>query len=208
MAQMSLPDRPDAALGREAIEFRRLPWMRPLLTAYATDFASVAPLFAGDPSTPAAWRDVIGRVNAGRCNRDAIATIILGQISRRNGPPEASAGARRLGEPQSVAILTGQQAGLFGGPLYTLLKAITTLQLARKVEQEHGIPVVPVFWADAEDHDWEEVRTCRVLDREMPVCISALPPTGGAGPQPVGRLHLASRIDGAIAAVPGALAPP
>jgi uncharacterized protein YllA (UPF0747 family) len=44
-----------------------------------------------------------------------------------------------------VAIVTGQQAGLFGGPLYTLLKAITAIRLAERMRREHDVPVVPVF---------------------------------------------------------------
>ena len=69
--------------------------------------------------------------------------------------------------PRSVAIVTGQQAGLFGGPIYTLLKAITAIKLARRVEQQHGVPVVPIFWIDAEDHDWDEVAGCTGARRRL-----------------------------------------
>ena len=74
---------------------------------------------------------------------------------------------RALREPGTVAVLTGQQAGLFGGPLFTLLKAVTAMRLARRLGDEHGIAVVPVFWVDAEDHDLDEIRGCHVLDGEL-----------------------------------------
>ena len=61
-------------------------------------------------------------------------------------------------------MVTGQQAGLFGGPLYTLLKAMTAIRLAARTSREHGTVVVPVFWIDAEDHDWNEIAACGVLD--------------------------------------------
>jgi uncharacterized protein YllA (UPF0747 family) len=65
----------------------------------------------------------------------------------------------------AVAVLTGQQPGLFTGPLYGVLKAITAIKLARALE-ERGVPAIPVFWIASEDHDQEEIRWAAVLDRE------------------------------------------
>ena len=75
---------------------------------------------------------------------------------------------RQLRDPQTVAVVTGQQAGLFGGPLFTLLKAITAIRLAERVRDEHHVPAVAVFWIDAEDHDWDEVRSCTRARRRAP----------------------------------------
>ncbi len=61
-----------------------------------------------------------------------------------------------LKEPGTVAVLTGQQAGLFGGPLYTVYKALSALRLAEELSQ-NGHPAVPIFWAATEDHDFEEI---------------------------------------------------
>ena len=73
-------------------------------------------------------------------------------------------------------MLTGQQAGLFGGPLYTLHKALTAIKLARQISATHGVTAVPVFWIDSEDHDWEEVRRCTVLDDDQsPARLSPRP---------------------------------
>ncbi len=56
----------------------------------------------------------------------------------------------------------------FGGPFFTLLKAITTIQLARRVALEHRTPAVAVFWVDAEDHDWQEVAQLHGARRQSP----------------------------------------
>ncbi|MEM7417402.1 MAG: bacillithiol biosynthesis cysteine-adding enzyme BshC [Gemmatimonadota bacterium] len=53
-------------------------------------------------------------------------------------------------------VTTGQQPGLFGGPLYSIFKAITAVRLAETLEARLGRPVLPVFWVASDDHDWAE----------------------------------------------------
>jgi len=64
-----------------------------------------------------------------------------------------------------VAVVTGQQTGLFGGPLFTLYKAMTAIQVAGRLRIELGRPVVPVFWMASEDHDVAEADHLQLLDR-------------------------------------------
>jgi len=64
-----------------------------------------------------------------------------------------------LEKPDCVAILTGQQVGLFGGPIYTFYKAVTATRIAEELRKE-GIPAVAVFWMEGEDHDLAEVTRC------------------------------------------------
>ena len=59
------------------------------------------------------------------------------------------------------------------GPLYTLLKALTAIQLAEQVSAQYGVPAVPVFWVEAEDHDWAEVKGCTVLDADLSIVLVA-----------------------------------
>lgn len=55
-----------------------------------------------------------------------------------------------------LMVTTGQQPGLFGGPLYSIFKAITAVRLAEALEERLGRPVLPVFWVASDDHDWAE----------------------------------------------------
>jgi bacillithiol biosynthesis cysteine-adding enzyme BshC len=71
--------------------------------------------------------------------------------------PHAVAGSlERLREPGAVAVTTGQQPGLFTGPLYTVFKALSAAALARELETVWQRPVVPVFWLATDDHDFAE----------------------------------------------------
>jgi bacillithiol synthase len=189
------------------IDVRLLPWIRPLAGDYAFDFQKIAPLYAGDPASPAAWRDAIKRRQSHAGTTTAIAPILEAQQERRGAPPAARQAAARLADAQAVAVVTGQQAGAFGGPLFTLLKAVTAIQLARRVSAEHGVDAVPVFWVDAEDHDWEEVRCCTVLDAEFQPASVTLASPEGAGELPVAALKLDPRIDESLAALAAALPP-
>ena len=195
----------DPAGARLPIDIRRFPWIRRLAADYVFDHARVADFFAGNPDDPAAWRDAIARTHQLDRQRDAIADLVQAQQRARGASDAAISATALLRNPQTVAVVTGQQAGLFGGPLFTLLKALTALRLAEQVRTEHGVPTVAVFWIDAEDHDWDEVKSCSVLDSDMkPLAIAAGdPPQAHSGP--VARVRLDESVNAAISALEAAM---
>lgn len=85
----------------------------------------------------------------------------LTAVAERSGPSDAR---RRhldtLAAGGAAAVLTGQQAGLWLGPLYTFYKAAHAVALARWLSEEQGRPVVPIFWVASEDHDFAEAAEC------------------------------------------------
>jgi bacillithiol biosynthesis cysteine-adding enzyme BshC len=189
------------------VDIRRFPWIRRLAADYAFNFDSLEEFFAGNPADPSAWRDAIIRVQRHPRRGGAVADIVQAQQRRRGAPAEAIAAADLLRDAASVAIVTGQQAGLFGGPLFTLLKALTALKQADQVRAEHGVPVVTVFWVDAEDHDWDEVKTCRVLDAETGLRAITLERPAGAGDGPVAGVRLDEAVETAVGELESALNP-
>jgi bacillithiol biosynthesis cysteine-adding enzyme BshC len=196
----------DVAPGaRLSIDIRRFPWIRRLAADYVFDHARVADFFAGNPDDPAAWRDAIARTQRHPRQRDRLVDVLHAQQRSRNAPPNAIAAASELIDTTSVAIVTGQQAGLFGGPLFTLLKAVTAIRLAKQVRAEHGVPAVAVFWIDAEDHDWDEVKSCRVLDTDLNVISIAAGDPPGAGNEPVAHVRLDDSVAAALSALESAL---
>ena len=97
------------------------------------------------------------------------------------------------------AVVTGQQVGLFGGPLYTLHKAASAIRLARHATEATGIPHVPVFWLATEDHDFAEIdhAALRGPDGALHTVRLAGHPGRGAG-APVGGLRLGSAVSNAL----------
>jgi bacillithiol synthase len=190
-----------------AVDIRRFPWIRRLAADYAFRFELVASYFAGNPARTDAWADAIRRRQAHVGTPAELARVLAAQQERRGAPPEAREAAARLADPKTVVIITGQQAGLFGGPLFTLLKALTTMKLAEQVARDHGVTVVPVFWIDAEDHDWPEVSSCTVLDAELSARTITLKDLPGAGELPISRLTLDQHVEDAVTALAAALPP-
>ena len=188
-----------------AVDIRTFPWIRRLASDYAFAYANVAPFFAGDPATPAAWADTITRSQSLERQPAEIARVIAAQQELRGAPAASRASAARLADPATRVVITGQQAGVFGGPLFTLLKALTAMKLAAKVEREHKVPVVPVFWIDAEDHDWPEVSGCTVLDADLAPSTIRLADLAGAGDLPIAQLSLTADISTAIDELDAAL---
>lgn len=188
-----------------AVDVRRFSWIRKLAADYAYDFDAVAPFFSGNPAQRRAWTETIERVHRRRYAGARIADLVVAQQRKRGAPDPAIAAAERLRDPRTVAVVTGQQAGLFGGPLFTLLKAITALKLADCVERKHQVPAVAVFWIDAEDHDWNEVATSDVLDDDLQPRRITLPAPDGAGEVPVASVRLSGAVHTAIDQLAAAL---
>ncbi len=190
-----------------AIDVRQIGSIRRLAGDYAFDFEKISQLYAGNPASPDAWRDAIARTIAYPRRNQEMAALLAAQQDRRGAPPQARTAAARLNVPGTVAVVTGQQATAFGGPLYTLLKALTAIQLARRVSREYGTECIAIFWVHSEDHDWAEVASCTVLDGNFQPVTVTLPPPPGAGELPVGELELDDRIENIISSLASALPP-
>jgi len=140
----------------------------------------------GHPGDPAAYRakaeEVRGRFD--RESRERLARILTG------GGEGGEARLRRFVEEGGFAVTTGQQPGLFGGPLFSVYKALSAASLARWLEGELGVPVIPVFWVASEDHDWEEVRRVSLPDMSNDLVTLELPDREGAGELPLHRMPM------------------
>lgn len=112
---------------------------------------------------------------------------LVSALREQDNDPVALA---KLAAPHTVAIVTGQQVGLFSGPVFTVFKALTAVRLAAELEAE-GVPAVPVFWLASEDHDLAEVDHAWVFNEDASPERLSVRVAASSNGGPVGRLPLA-----------------
>lgn len=99
----------------------------------------------------------------------------------------------RLRLDDAVAVVTGQQAGLFTGPLYTIYKALTTIRMSEEMNVA-GYTAVPIFWVATEDHDFDEVSRTFFIGGDGELFDAKYQPKGQIKSLPVGGLRLGASI--------------
>lgn len=102
--------------------------------------------------------------DAPRVDRAELAAA-LGEANAAYGHPAAAALAAKLADPATRVVVTGQQPGLYGGPLLSLTKMVAAVRWAEALEAA-GQPAVAVFWVATEDHDWRELSRASFLTRD------------------------------------------
>ncbi len=134
-----------------------VPRTTPLYAAYVENFAAVSDFFAYPP-VPESVRRAAQDVHLDSRLRREVAEVLRAQNRRFGADAALEASLDRLAAG-AVAVVSGQQVGLFSGPSYTIHKALTALRLAEDLSAA-GTPAVAVFWLATEDHDLAEVNHC------------------------------------------------
>lgn len=144
------------------VPFADLPGQSRLFLDYLSDPASLRPFYPNAVPEPHEVSDLVPQViERYSTKRDVLCDALL-EINAEAG--EASlANIIKLRQADCVAVVTGQQAGLFTGPLYTIYKALSAVRMAADLT-DRGIKAVPVFWVATEDHDLAEVSSTFVLN--------------------------------------------
>lgn len=150
--------------------------------------------FSWPHPTPAAFNACARHLDCARYERARASEILVRQNEEFNAPPPAIEAAKSLAKPNAVCAFTGQQAGLFGGPLYTIFKALTLLGWAERLHSILLRPVVPVFWIASDDHDFEEVRWTGFPNLDNEVEILSLVIDGLEDRTPVSQIKLGEPI--------------
>ena len=190
----------------DSLRFTEIPRTTPLFNDFLYDYQKVARFYANYGRSVEPLADHARRVGAQQFDRKRVPDA-LDRINRRAGSPELTfKHIEMLRRPGTVAIVTGQQAGLFTGPLYTIHKALTVIKLAACL-RDQGVDAVPVFWVASEDHDYEEVNHCRIVDREGHLKRIQYEASGHKADEPVGRVTLCEGIGQTIDELVAQLAP-
>jgi bacillithiol biosynthesis cysteine-adding enzyme BshC len=136
----------------ECLPFSSIPHTTRLFDDYLHHFDRVKQFYARPPLSQDWWADEIKKINYPVERRQAVAAILERQNREFGAGEKTLANIERLRQG-AAAVVTGQQVGLFGGPTFCILKALTAVLMAEKAG------AVPMFWLATEDHDLDEINT-------------------------------------------------
>jgi bacillithiol synthase len=173
------------------LPFRNLPHQPKIFLQFVDNFPSVAQFYPHPPTLAEAKRTV-SSIDYPADRRAAVAQILREQNAVFGTSAVTIANLDRFANG-ALAVVSGQQVGLFSGPAYAIYKAVSAIQVAQELTQQ-GMDAVPVFWMATEDHDLDEVRVShwfhagRLKHFELP--------GNGDGGLPVGQIPLGQQIAG------------
>ncbi len=177
------------------VPFRQIPHTSRLFLDYLSYTPSIQAFYPRSPVFSDWLKDETRRVQYDDTRRRRVSEV----LERQNG--EWGASAKTLANIErlrrgAVAAVTGQQVGLFGGPLFSIFKALTAVKLAEEASNA-GVDCVPIFWLATEDHDLAEVDHVSLLSADgapEPVSVG----TRGVDDAPVGTIKFGAEIDAVV----------
>ena len=147
------------------LDLREVPGFSSLILDYVHNFGRLSSYYARNPRLDGEYATLAGLCGDRDYRRADLHAMLLAQQAAWGAPAAARQRIDELCRPDGLAVCTGQQTGLFGGPLFTVYKALTAIALADRLQQDLRRPVVPLFWMASEDHDVPEADHVHVADR-------------------------------------------
>lgn len=150
------------------VNFSDIPGNQNLFLDYLYEFESVEKFYKKNFRDLEQYPDFLKELaEYDRPHKDKVVKLIQAQYQNRKPSKKTEKNIEQLANPKSVAIVTGQQLGILGGPLYTFYKIITAIKLCDYLKQEfETYNFIPVFWLEGDDHDFEEVQSVNVIDEK------------------------------------------
>jgi bacillithiol biosynthesis cysteine-adding enzyme BshC len=152
-------------LQTENLPFAEIPQQSKLFVEYQRDPLALKRFY---PSAVESHTQIAARIPEVLANHRADRNVLcdaLEEMNRKSGASDKTLkNIELLRQNETVAVVTGQQAGLFTGPLYTIYKALSAVRLTECL-RGRGFNAVPVFWIATEDHDFEEVSKTLIIER-------------------------------------------
>lgn len=176
----------------------RLPKTSAFYRDYIDHFERAASFYgAGSPFDPESFGAVAAALDYSGELRAAVVRILTRQNESYGAGAATLKNLRLLGDSGTVAVVTGQQVGLFSGPAFTFYKALSAVKLAGRL-RDQGLATVPVFWLATEDHDLEEVASTAVLDDDYRLVPLSDPGVRPAPHSSVGYVRFSEEVMAAL----------
>ncbi|MCK5456396.1 MAG: bacillithiol biosynthesis BshC, partial [Melioribacteraceae bacterium] len=150
------------------INYSDIPGNQNLFLDYISEFENVSMFYPKDFRNNDDIEKTFEELkNYDRPHRREISEIIKKQYSNYKISKQTESNISSLASEKTFAIVTGQQVSLFGGPLYTIYKTITAIKLSRLLKEKYSdFNFVPIFWMEVDDHDFNEVASINIFDKE------------------------------------------
>lgn len=151
------------------INFGDIPKNHNLFLDYLYEFENVAEFYKYNFRDKEKYSEVFRAILKKKTNSNFnISDLISNQYETFNSASEKTKNnIKFLQQPKTLAVVTGQQLGVLGGPLYTIYKIITAIKLASNLNERYtDYNFVPVFWMESDDHDFNEVHQINILNNE------------------------------------------
>jgi len=148
------------------INFSDIPGHQNLFLDYLYEFENVSDFYMYDFRNRENYLKILKNITENRRNLSPdISSVISEQYSNLAPTELTEKNLKKLSDKKTLAIVTGQQVGILGGPLYTFYKIITAIKLSRFLSERYDdYNFVPVFWLEGDDHDFNEVRSIKIID--------------------------------------------
>ena len=137
------------------LPFAQIPHTTRLFTDFLAYSPQVQPFYPHSPHFSEWLKEEASALRYDSARRERVSTVLERQNRSWQASPQTLANLERL-RSGAAAVVTGQQVGLFGGPMFAIYKALTALKLAEEASNA-GVDAVPVFWLATSDHDLAEV---------------------------------------------------
>jgi bacillithiol synthase len=186
----------------QCLPFRQIPHTTQLFSDFLSWSPSIQPFYSRSPHFSEWLKDETAALSYDSARRARVADILERQNRAWDASPKTLENIARLRGGAS-ALVTGQQVGLFGGPLFSIFKALSTVKLAREAT-DAGADCVPVFWLATTDHDLDEISHVSILGPDgLLQKLSAT--TRGLPDAPVGSVTFGPEIEPLVEAAAGFL---
>ncbi len=188
----------------ECLPFSKIPHTTRLFADFLSDYSKVQQFYPRSAYFNQWFKDEASNLAYAFERRELVSAILDRQNQSWNASAKTLENITRLRAGAS-AVVTGQQVGLFGGPAFTIFKALTAINLADHATRS-GVDCVPVFWLATEDHDLAEVNQVSIPGSDGSLQKLTAPAQGSPN-APVGTVRLGSEIDAVVEAATGLLGP-
>lgn len=180
----------------DCIPFTRIPHTSQLFRDYLYDFAKVQRFYSRNPRQRDWFANAASSLHYDQQRRERVADILERQNRAFQASQPTLEGIQRLRSGAAAAV-TGQQVALFGGPLFSILKAISAVRTAEEARAA-GVDCVPVFWLATEDHDLAEVNHATLLTSDGKLSRLTTESHGAAN-APISQVRLGAEIEPIVA---------